>query len=192
MDDLSHLHPVTRKRTSRVQGPRPCSWTSPSSSSGDNQDLWSWTNRRADLARGSTLRSNSSSESSYSTATSFSSPSAEYTPNITLTEYGAQSKPHSRHSHRRKPAGPRPAHNILHSIKRPALVINTALPIDIPVHLRFQEELPEAVFAERAQTHPLPWIPPLADSPTNFLLDWDAIFEVLGCSRTDTGGTEGW
>ncbi|KAF8845622.1 hypothetical protein BDN67DRAFT_286545 [Paxillus ammoniavirescens] len=169
MDDLPPLPTFTRRKMSRVQGPRPCSWMSTSSVLMDDQDLWSWTSRGADLARVSTMRSYSS----------------KYTPSM-LPEYGAQPKPHSRHSHRRKPAGPRSAHDVPHFIKRPALTINTTS------FSRLQEEVPPAVSVERGPTVPLPRIPPLVvSSPTNFLLDWDEIFEVLGCSRVRLSDAKG-
>jgi len=190
MDDLSPLPTFTRRRASRVQGPRPCSWMSPSSSSADDRDLYLWSNQQANLARGSTIHSCYSSDSSCSSASSssFSSPCTEHPPNISF-DYSAQSKPHSRHSHRRKPGGPRPAHDVPHVGMRPALAINTTIPTALPVFPQLQEQ---AVSEECAPTLPPPHIPPLlACSPTNFLLDWDAIFEVLGCSRAHPGSTDG-
>ncbi|KIK99699.1 hypothetical protein PAXRUDRAFT_465816 [Paxillus rubicundulus Ve08.2h10] len=187
MDDLPALPTFTYRKTSRVQGPRPCSWISTSSTSVDDHDIWSWTSGGADLARISTMRSYSSGDSTYSNASSSSSssPSVEYAPNI-LPEYGAQPKPRSRHSHRRKPAGPRSAHDALHFVTRPALTINTT------AFSRLQKEVPRAVSVERSPTPPPPGIPPSeARSPTDFLLDWDEIFEVLGCSRVHLNDAKG-
>ncbi|KIJ70427.1 hypothetical protein HYDPIDRAFT_105145 [Hydnomerulius pinastri MD-312] len=183
-DDLPPLPTFARRKMSRVQGPRPCSWIH-SSSAAEDQDLWSWPYRQADLSRGSTTCSRSSSESSHSSATSssFSSSSIEYTPNI-ASDYGAQSQPRPHRSHRRKPLGPRPPHDVPHFDKRPALAISTSIPLEIPVLPQPQDTVPHAASLEHAPTLPAPKIHSLiASSPTNYLLDWDAIFEVLGCSR---------
>jgi hypothetical protein len=182
MDDSQSLSMFTHRKTYRVRGPRPCSWISVSSdsSSNEHQDIWPWT-IRGPGSRGSTLRSTTLTEPSDSGISS--SPSPPLNAPKALVEHGE--KPYYRHSRRRKPTGPRaPCFDV-----RPGLKINTSLHV-IP---QFQREIsPTTPPIHSADTFQSPQTPPITvNSPTNFLLDWDAIFEILGCSETppDSAGS---
>lgn len=182
MDDSQPLSMHTRRKIYRVRGPRPCSWISSSSDSSSNEprDIWPWPGwpvPRSILSRGSTLRSTTSSASLESCPSSSSS-SPLQTPNI-LVE--CSEKPYSRHARRRKPAGPRAPRNSSGFDVRPKLLINTSLPA-IPQLQR--ETSPTTPVQSSAVMLHSPHIPPhTINSPTNFPLDWDAIFEILGCSE---------
>ena len=187
MDD-SPLSMLTRRKTYRVRGPRPCSWISSSSDSSSNEhrDIWPWTIQRPGLSRRSTLRSTTSTESSDSTISSPSS-SPVNAPKA-LIEYGE--KPHHRLARRRKPAGPRDPRNSACFDVRPALMLNTSLPVIPQPRQEISPTTPPIQSAEMLQS---PQTPPFAiHSPSDFLLDWDAIFEILGCSETLSDGAESW
>lgn len=188
MDDAQPLPVLNRIKRHCVRGPRPCSWVSSSSesSSSEHRDIWSWTVQGSSMHRRGTLRSTASSEASDYTASSLSSPVS--TPNV--LEFGDKS--YSRRAHRRKPAGPRPPRNSSSFDVRPSLLINTSPPT-IPQFRR--ENTPTTPPLKSADILPLPStkIPlPIVNSPTNFLLDWDAIFEILGCSDTPPDSVGSW
>lgn len=182
MDSFSTL---THRKTHRVRGPRPYSWISSSSSSDSSSneygDVWPWTLGSSNLSRESTLHSSTSSQSSVSSTSSSSShpvripdPPVEY-----------DGKPYYRHGRRRKPAGPRaPRNGSCFDVRKLGLWINTS-PLVIP---QFQRELsPITPVLTPVPSTDMLQSPPIApstmNSPTNFLLDWDAIFEILGCSE---------
>jgi len=78
---------------------------------------------------------------------------------------------------RRKPAGPRAPHRTRRRPGKPVLRIDTSARLD-------ESRLPQSAesFADILRSH-TPKIPPsLASSPNNYLLDWDAIFRILGAS----------
>lgn len=184
MDDSRPLSMLTHRRTYRMRGPRPCSWLSTSSDSSlnEHQDIWPWLIARS-LSRESTLRSATSAGSSNST---ISSSSPVQTPDV-LVEYSE--KPYCRHVRRRKPAGPRAPRNSSCFDIRPGLSINTSLPA-IP---QFQREMSPTMPIQSAVIPQSSHMAPLTiNSPTNFLLDWDVIFEILGCSEALADGTGNW
>ena len=182
----------THRKTYRVRGPRPCSWISFSSdsSSNEHQDIWPWTIREPGfkLSRGSTLRSTTSTESS-DFSTSSPSPSPLNTPK-TLIEYGE--KPYYRHARRRKPAGPRAPRNSSRFDVRPGLKINTSLPV-IPQFQRGISPTAPPIQSANILQSPQTQIPPFSiDPPINYLLDWDVIFEILGCSEALPDSAGSW
>ena len=189
MDDSQHLSILTHRRTHRVRGPRPCSWMSFSSDSSSNEhhDTWPCTIRGPGLSRGSTLRSTTSTKSSDSSISSSSS-SPVNAPKA-LVEHGE--KPYYRHARRRKPAGPRASRNSSCFNVRPGLKINTSLSA---TPQRQRGVSPTTSPIQSADMLHSPQVPPFPiNSPSNFLLDWDVIFEtLLGCSETLPDSAGSW
>ncbi|KAL4082020.1 hypothetical protein V8B97DRAFT_1862920 [Scleroderma yunnanense] len=164
------------RKPSGVQGPRPCTTWFSRSTFTESQDLWTWTYWHADLSRGLSIYSRSfdgsvraSSPSSSSSYTSSSSV-VDCTQSISYARGPSQS--------RRKPAGPRAPRRSRHS-RRPILRIDTSVRPDEP---RLPQSA-ESVTDNFSRSH-TPEIPSSATSSPyhNFLLDWDAIFRLLGCS----------
>ncbi|KAH7888062.1 hypothetical protein F5I97DRAFT_949768 [Phlebopus sp. FC_14] len=176
MDDLHPLPSFARRRTARVQGPRPCSWSTSTPSIGE-RDLWPWAYQKPNLSRASIPCSRSSTESTHSyhsSQTSFSSSlssSLDCTPNISL-----DSKSRTRRSHRRRPAGPRPRCDVPPAAVRPALSVKTSLSPEIDMPPQQLEAPIQSAYPDSPRLS-MPEPPPL--SPTNYLLDWDVIFQVL-------------
>ncbi|KAF8558956.1 hypothetical protein OG21DRAFT_861968 [Imleria badia] len=185
---MDNSHPLIHRRTHRVMGPRPCSWISSSSdsslSSSEHLDVWPRTIRGRRLRRESTLRSTTSTESSDSSISSSSS-SPVHTPNI-LLECG--DNPYYHHARKRKPAGPRAPRNSSCFDVRPRLVIRTSSPVIPQLQRKNSPTTPPVQSADVLESSQLP--PFAINSPTNFLLDWDAIFEILECSDAFPDSTE--
>jgi len=185
MDDSQPLSILTHRKTHRVRGPRPCSWMSFSSDSSlnDHRDTWPCTIRGSGLSRGSTLRSTTSTESSDSSVSSSTSSSPMNAPKA-LVERGEKS--YYRHARRRKPAGPRASRNSSCFNVRPGLMINTSLSATPQLQRGVS---PTTLPIQSADILQSPQIPPFTiNSPSNFLLDWDVIFEILlGCSENTSG-----
>ena len=194
--EVSHpLSRSTHRKTHRVRGPRPYSWiSSGSDSSNECRDIWPWAIRSPNVSRESTLRWTSSTESSDSDSF-VSSPSSHpvHAPDAGIACGG---KPHHRHGRRRKPAGPRaPRDGACFDVRPLGLWINTS-PSVIP---QFQRDVSPIIPSltpiapdQRIEMFPSRQMTPFAITPTNFALDWDAIFELLGCSEAPTTDGGGW
>ena len=180
MDNSQPLSFLTRRKTHRVMGPRPCSWipsSSDSSSLNEHRDMWPWTVPGRGLCRKSTLRSTTSTESSDSDISSSSS-SPVHTSKL-LDDCG--DKPYCHHARKRKPTGPRAPRNSSCFDVRPRLVISTSFPLIPQLQRENSPTTPAPV--QSADILEPSHIPPFTiNSPTNFLLDWDAIFEMMECS----------
>lgn len=187
--EVSHsLSTLTHRKTYRVRGPRPYSWvsSSPSSDSSSNEyrDVWPWTIGSSNLSRGSTLRSSTSTQSSDSSVSSSSHP--VHTPDAPV-EY--DDKPYYRHGRRQKPAGPRaPRNDSCFDVRRQGLRINTSQSVIPQLQREVSPITPALTPVQSTDKLQSPQIPPFTmNSPTNFPLDWDAIFEILGCSALPNG-----
>lgn len=187
-DDLAPLPVFSRRKTSRLRGPRPCSWLQTGITIKEEiEGSWSWTCRQADLSRASTLCSRTSGDSASSNQSSINSESSSGSSSyIDDTQSSPcdhiSSRRHRRRSQRRKPSGPRPPScHSPSSPMRPALSVNTSLSPPVPLETPVLS-LPLAEFPHIAPTEPTTPAPQLpsaiAFSPSE-LLDWDAIFEVL-------------
>jgi hypothetical protein len=189
-DDLAPLPVFSRRKTSRLRGPRPCSWLQTGITiSEELEACWSWTCPKADLSRASTLCSRTSDDSASSNQSSInsesSSGSSSYVDDTQNSPYDHKSsRRHRSRPERRRPSGPRPPscpHSPTSSI-RPTLSVNTSLlpstvPLEKPVFPLPLAEFPH--IAPTEPTTPAPQLPPaIAFSPSE-LLDWDTIFEVL-------------
>ncbi|KAG1718926.1 hypothetical protein EDB19DRAFT_1664633 [Suillus lakei] len=188
-DDLAPLPVFSRRKTTRLRGPRPCSWLQTEITIREEiEGSWSWKRRQADLSRASTICSRTSSDSSLSNESSItsesSSGSSSYIDDTQSSPFDhMSSRRHKRRPQRRRPCGPRPP-SCPHSPSspmRPTLSVNTSL--SPPVRLETPVlPLPLAEFPHIAPTEPTtpaPQLPPaIAFSPPD-ILDWDAIFEVL-------------
>ena len=175
--EVSHL--LTHRRTHRVRGPRPFSWISSSSDSSPNE-YWPWIIRSSSLSRMATQRS-FSPDSSISSSSSHTTHTADSSVGYSET----------RRRRRRKPAGPRaPRDSACFEVQRVGPVVNTS-PSVIPRCQREDSPIirgPTRIDSmDMCQFSPTPTS---VHSPSSFPLDWDAIFELLGCSDTGTEG--GW
>ncbi|KAG2148070.1 hypothetical protein DEU56DRAFT_783991 [Suillus clintonianus] len=187
-DDLSPLPVFSRRKTSRLRGPRPCSWLQTGIIREENEGSWSWTRRQADLSRTSTLCSRTSCDSSSSNQSSLtsesSSGSSSYIDETQNSPFDHQSsRRHKRRPQRRIPSGPRPpsSPHSPSSPVRPTLSVNTSLlpPVTLEQPVL---PLPLAEFPHIAPTEPttpVPQLPPAIVYSPSDILDWDAIFEVL-------------
>jgi len=166
--EVSHsLSQLAHRMTVRVRGPRPYSWISSSPDSFPNE-CWPW-GIQGPQRCSSPDSCISSSSSSHPTHTAESSVVYDET---------------RRNRRRRKPAGPRaPRDNAYFDVQRVRLVVNTS-PSVIP---RFQREDSPIIWGpafDGTHMRRSSQMPTLAHSPGSFPLDWDAIFELLGCSET--------
>lgn len=188
-DDLAPLPIISRRRTSRLQGPRPCSWLQSGITIREEiEGSWSCTRRQADLSRASTICSRTSSDSvssnqSSSASESLSSSSSCIDDTQSSPYDQMSSRRHECRPQRRRPSGPRPPScpHSPNSPMRPTLCVNTSLSLPIsleePVIPLSLTEFPH--IAPTEPTTPAPHLPPaIAFSPSD-ILDWDAIFEVL-------------
>ncbi|KAG0699848.1 hypothetical protein DFH29DRAFT_27696 [Suillus ampliporus] len=191
-DNLAPLPVFSRRKTSRLRGPRPCSWLQTGTSVREEpEESWSWTCRQADLSRASTRCSRTSSDSSLSNQSSItsessfaSSSSIDHTESLSFDH--TSSRRYKRRPQRRRPSGPRPP-STPHSPSspsspvRPTLSVNTTLLAPVPLEQPVLP-LPLAQFPHIAPTEPTtpaPRLPPaIAFSPSD-ILDWETIFEVL-------------
>ncbi|KAG1847501.1 hypothetical protein DFJ58DRAFT_480495 [Suillus subalutaceus] len=191
-DDLAPLPVFSRRKTSRLRGPRPCSWLQTGITITEEiEGSWSWTCRQPDLSRASTLCSRTSGGSTSSNQSSINSESSSGSSSyIDDTQSSPcdhmSSRRHKRRSQRRRPSGPRPpscphSPSSPSSPMRPTLTVNTSLPPPVPLEKPVLS-LPPAEFPHIAPTEPTtpaPQLPPaIAFSPSE-PLDWDTIFEVL-------------
>ncbi|KAG2071954.1 hypothetical protein BDR04DRAFT_1097625 [Suillus decipiens] len=188
-DDVTPLPVFSLRKTSRLRGPRPCSWLQTGIPiREENEGSWSWTCQQVDLSRASTVCSRTSSDSASSnqssiTSESSSGSSSHIDDTQSLPCDHMSSRRHRRRPQRRRPLGPRPP-SCPHSPtspKRPTLSVNISLsssvPLEKPILPLPLEEFPH--IAPTEPTTPAPHLPPaIAFSPSD-LLDWDAIFEVL-------------
>jgi len=162
------------RKPSRVQGPRPRSTRLPQSTfTVENQDSWTWAYQRADLPRGLSIYSHLSDSSYRPPSPSLSLSSSSRTLSAAIDQKSSIGSCQSR----RKPAGPRAPHRTRRRPGKPVLRIDTSARLD-------ESRLPQSAesFADILRSH-TPKIPPsLASSPNNYLLDWDAIFRILGAS----------
>ncbi|KAG1753679.1 uncharacterized protein EDB91DRAFT_411871 [Suillus paluster] len=190
-DNIAPLPLFSPRKTSRLRGPRPCSWLQTATSvREESEESWSWTCRQVGLSRASTICSRTSSDSSLSNQSSItsesSSPSASCIDDTESLPFDHKSsRIHKRRSQRLRPSGPRPP-STPHSPSspvRPTLSVNTSLVQLPPVPLE-QPVLPLDLagfphIAPTEPTTPAPQLPPaIAFSPSD-ILDWDTIFEVL-------------
>lgn len=184
-DDLAPLPVFSRRKTSRLQGPRPCSWLQTGITIREEiEGSWSWTRRQADLSRASTICSRTSSDTASSNQSSITCESSSSSSScIDDTQSSPSPRRHRRRPQRRRPSGPRPL-SCPHSPGspiRPTLSVNTSLspptPLEKPVLPLSLTEFPH--IAPTEPTTPAPQLPSaIAFSPSD-ILDWDAIFEVL-------------
>jgi hypothetical protein len=199
-DDLAPLPVFSQRQTSRVRGPRPStvSWFQTGTQvkeETEGNSGWSWTCRQADLSRASTMCSYTSSESSSSNqssttsdSSSASSPCIDHTPSLSFDH--ESSRRQTCRPQRRKPSGPRPPscpHSPTSPV-RPTLSINTTslLPPAPPERPVLPLPLEDSEFPHIAPTEPTtpaPRLPPAILFPPSELLDWDAIFELLGVEK---------
>lgn len=189
-DNLAPLPVFSRRKTSRLRGPRPCSWLQTGITIKEGiEGSWSWTCRQADLSRASTIcsrtsgDSNSSNQSSINSESSFGSSS--YIDDTQSSPCDHMSSRRHKRSQRRRPSGPRPP-SCPHSPMRPTLSVNTSLsppvPLEKPVLSLPLTEFPH--IAPTEPTTPAPQLPPAIPFSPSEELDWDAIFEVLALEST--------
>ncbi|KAH7931372.1 hypothetical protein BV22DRAFT_1027609 [Leucogyrophana mollusca] len=184
-DDVSSLPTFIVRHKTRLQGPRPTSWLAGSSSSMDDMPgAWSVGNGGADLSRESTTSSHSSTWTSHSSASSDASSSnpVDYAPYL-ISDYQLQRMAQIRRSQRQKPKGPRQmdCNDPLQRATRPTLSIDTSTPpqphaIALPL-VEFPHIAPECTSPSLELKLP----PPLLFSPSEDVIDWDVIYEALGC-----------
>lgn len=163
---------------SRVQGPRPRTARLSRSAFAEDQDLWAWAHQRDDLSRGPSISCRLSDSSNRPP-----SPSLSLSSSLSQTSSSARDDTLSVHDpchqNRRKPAGPRAPCRSRRRPRKPLLQIDTSARRDESRLSRSTDSFGDAEFV---YSH-TPRIPPsLSLSPNNFLLDWDVIFRVLGCS----------
>lgn len=193
-DDLAPLPVFSRRKTSRLRGPRPCSWLQTGITIREEMEgSWSWTRRQADLSRVSTICSRTSSDSASSnqssiTCESESSSSSYIDDTQSLLCDHTSSRRHRRRPQRRRPSGPR-LPSCPHSPSspiRPTLSVDTSLsspiPLEKPVLPLPLTEFPH--IAPTEPTTPAPRLPPAIEFSPSDILDWDAIFEVLALEST--------
>ncbi|KAH7916701.1 hypothetical protein BJ138DRAFT_4065 [Hygrophoropsis aurantiaca] len=185
-DHISPLPSFAMRRKSRLQGPRPTSWMYDRSQSSDDIAIgWSVVGPRTHLSRESTISSQRSTGTSYSCASSdTSSSSLDYSP-YTISDFELHEAVRLHRSQRRKPRGPRAMDSSCSSSAvqrppRPTLSINTSSPPEPPaISLPLAEFPPIAPDCRSPSFNYLP--PPIHFSPSEDLIDWDAIYEALGC-----------
>ena len=166
------------RKPSRVQGPRPHNTRlSQSTFTVENHGPWTWAYQRADLPRGLSIYSHLSDSSNRPPSPSLSLSSSSRTLSSAIDHKSSIPCSHGSCQSRQKPAGPRAPHRTRRRPRKPVLRVDTSARLD-------ESKLPQSAesFTDILRSH-TPKIPPsLALSPNNYLLDWDAIFRVLGAS----------
>ncbi|EIW82481.1 hypothetical protein CONPUDRAFT_165067 [Coniophora puteana RWD-64-598 SS2] len=178
-DDLPPL-PRFSRRTMKAHGPRPCSWASNRSSLKpdlEHESQWptpvDWCPRLSRMSTSSSL----SSRYSESTQSHRSSCSLDPPPYYSVAQERRQSKAEKPKGPRRLPTPPdSPARRT--SFVRP---LPPLPPLSVNVSLNAMEGR-EALSPSEPASLPLPHPSPEPPSPSDDIIDWDLIYEALGCA----------